>query len=103
MGFQDKMSKEGSAWRYAEESNDGRIRLSIIAGDGAYSTPREMRTTPHEYAGFEIAVLIDGDLHLDSLDGVPGYQPWLDPMAYVPVLAAQEIVDQFVSAYVQGG
>lgn len=34
--------------------------LSVIAGAGFYSTPRENLTTPNEFTKFEVAVFDDG-------------------------------------------
>ena len=50
---------------------DNGIIVSVIAGRGAYSTPREDLSSPEEYSSFEVA-LLDEDREWITGQVVPG-------------------------------
>lgn len=44
------------------------IELSVVAGQFAYSSPREDLTDPHEYTAYEIAVFKNGEFTQEFFD-----------------------------------
>jgi len=57
---------------------DNGLRMSIQAGNGMYSSPRENRSNPHAYSAFEVAFVkpsigFVNPLGLDMGDQVMGY------------------------------
>jgi len=54
------------------------LEVSIVAGQFAYSSPRENLSNPQEYEMYEVAVFKDGDFtrefFVDAYDDVLGYQ-----------------------------
>ena len=68
-GFKDLKFKEydkfGTSYQAELQFNNG-YGVSVIAGPGAYSSPREYLPNPYFYDRYELAVFKDGDLCYDT-------------------------------------
>jgi hypothetical protein len=51
---------------------DNNFSISVQAGSGAYSTPRENLSHPDEYSSFEVAI-VDGEGNWATKDFIPNH------------------------------
>jgi hypothetical protein len=65
----------------AKHTFDNGITISVQAGSGIYSTPRENLSHPDEYSSFEVAMM-DGEGHWATKDFIPNHNDdvkgWVD-------------------------
>lgn len=81
MTFDDlKFEKRPFGGIMATHVFDNGVKLSVVAGEIAYSNPREDFDTPEEYQSFEVAIMdssgefITKDFFPEEYDDVVGWQ-----------------------------
>lgn len=93
--FRELLVRDGPNFRAIYFGPGKDVALSIQAGRGHYSRPREDRPSPHDYTEWEVGFFEAGEERFDDAPDVRRFRSEGDPglAANVPTEDVQELVD----------